>query len=148
MFLLDTSILSATSPVRTDRNPAFERWLIAADRLLYLSVVSVSEVQAGIRKKEREGGHRRAELLRDWWTAIETAYSDRILLLDIAAAREAGNIADAARAHAPGYADIAIAAIARVHGLTVLTANLRHFEPLGVPVANPFVALPSLPPSA
>jgi predicted nucleic acid-binding protein len=35
-------------------------------------------------------------------------------------------------------ADIAIAAIAQVHELVVLTTNIRHFEPLGVSVLNPF----------
>jgi len=49
---------------------------------------------------------------------------------------------DLARAHDPGFEDIAIAATAAAHGLTVLTANERHFEPLGVPFANPFKQLP------
>jgi len=49
---------------------------------------------------------------------------------------------DRARAYAPGFEDIAIAATAAVRGLTVLTANLRHFEPLGVPCLDPFEKLP------
>jgi predicted nucleic acid-binding protein len=44
--------------------------------------------------------------------------------------------------HAPGFADIIIAATARRRGLTILSRNVRHFEPLGVAVSNPFVALP------
>jgi predicted nucleic acid-binding protein len=43
----------------------------------------------------------------------------------------------------PGLADLAIAATARVHGLTVLTRNLRHFSFPGVPVHDPFDSLPS-----
>lgn len=42
------------------------------------------------------------------------------------------------------HEDIAIAATAHVHGLGVLTRNLRHFGPLGVKVADPFSALPEL----
>jgi predicted nucleic acid-binding protein len=51
---------------------------------------------------------------------------------------------DRARAHDPGFEDIAIAATAVAHGLTVLTANERHFEPLGVPLANPLKQLPTI----
>jgi predicted nucleic acid-binding protein len=44
---------------------------------------------------------------------------------------------------APGLADIIIAATARQHGLTILSRNLKHFEPLGVRVLDPFAALPT-----
>jgi hypothetical protein len=47
-------------------------------------------------------------------------------------AREAGAILDRARAHHPGFEDITIAATAAVRGFTILTANERHFRPLGV----------------
>ena len=40
----------------------------------------------------------------------------------------------------PGLADIIIAATARVHGLTVLTRNLKHFIPLGIDCLDPFTA--------
>lgn len=79
---------------------------------------------------------------------MEGIYRDRILPFDLACAAEAGRLLDFARAFDPGYEDIAIAATAKVHGLTLLTANVRHFEPLGVPVINPFVTLPEMPPRA
>jgi hypothetical protein len=43
-------------------------------------------------------------------------------------------------------ADLFIAATARRHGLTILTRNLKHFTPLGMPVLDPFAALPPAPP--
>ena len=51
---------------------------------------------------------------------------------------------DRARAngHGSGFADIAIAATADVHDLTVLTRNLRHFAPLDIPAHDPFRTLP------
>lgn len=72
------------------------------------------------------------------------SYSRRILPFDLAVARVAGRLSDQARGQgqAPGFADIAIAATARHHGLTILTRNLRHFAPLGVDVIDPFSALP------
>lgn len=45
----------------------------------------------------------------------------------------------------PGFEYIAIAATAAAHGFTVLTANERHFAPLGVTVVNPFKRLPPPP---
>ena len=42
----------------------------------------------------------------------------------------------------PGFPDIAIAATAKSRGLTLLTANLRHFLPFDVPAIDPFENLP------
>ena len=55
-----------------------------------------------------------------------------------------GALSDLARSrdHAPGFADIAIAATARHHNLTILSRNARHFVPMGVAVADPFDRLP------
>jgi predicted nucleic acid-binding protein len=46
------------------------------------------------------------------------------------------------RGTAPGFADIVIAATALSRGLTLLTRNTRHFEPLGLSMLNPFERLP------
>lgn len=46
------------------------------------------------------------------------------------------------KGHSPGFADIAIAAIARTHGLTILTRNLKHFAVFDIPAHNPFRSLP------
>ena len=61
-------------------------------------------------------------------------FKDRVLAFDEAAARRWGIL------HAElGFtsADLQISAIAWSHGLTVVTRNLRHFEPTGVPTLNP-----------
>jgi predicted nucleic acid-binding protein len=68
----------------------------------------------------------------------------RVLPFDVVAARVAGRLSDGARSkgQSPGFPDLVIAAMASAHHLTVLTGNLRHFAPLGVPAHNPFEALP------
>ena len=68
-----------------------------------------------------------------------------IFPFDAATARVAGMLSDRARrqGQAPGFADIIIAATALQHGLTVLSRNLKHFEPLGVRALDPFAALPT-----
>ena len=70
-------------------------------------------------------------------------YADRVLPFDLAAARIAGVLSDAALADGrhPGFADVAIAAIAKSRELVILTLNLRHFHPLGIDTLNPFNAV-------
>ena len=88
---------------------------------------------------ERIGAVRRAERLRDWFERIVILYGNSVLTFDLEAARHAGQLTDGARAigQHPGFADIAIAAIAKSRELVVVTANRRHFEPLGVEIFNP-----------
>lgn len=107
-----------------------------------MSSVTVAEIEAGIARAARIGAVTKAARLRRWLSAVEHFYAGRILPFGIAEARQAGAILDRARAHDPGFEDIAIAATAAAHGFTVLTANERHFTPLGVPVINPLKRLP------
>ena len=111
---------------------------------LFLSVVTIAEIEDGIAKLEREGARRNAGRLGAWLETLLHLYSARVLALDIAAARALGRLSDTARGqgHAPGFADLAIAATARSRGFTVLTRNLRHFEAIGVAACDPFAALP------
>jgi predicted nucleic acid-binding protein len=67
-----------------------------------------------------------------------------VFVMHTATARIAGAMADRARGQgrAPGFADVIIGATAQHHGLTVLSRNRRHMEPLGVAVIDPFAGLP------
>jgi toxin FitB len=142
MFLVDTNVISALAPSKRPGSAEVIEWLDKASPQLFLSVVSAAEVKSGIAKAEREGAMTKARRLTEWWESIEYLYADKLLPFDLRCAHIAGQILDEARAHQPGFEDIAIAATAQVHGLTVLTRNMRHFEPLGVRVLDPFVALP------
>ncbi|MGE0502902.1 MAG: PIN domain-containing protein [Rhizobiaceae bacterium] len=144
MYLLDTNVISAVAPTKASIDFALVEWIRKSSSRLFLSVVTASEVGRGVAKLEREGRRQKAEALRRWWGQIEHHYSRRLLEFDLKASHAAGMIMDRARGHAPGYQDIALAATASVHGLTVLTANERHFSPLGVDFLNPFKALPPL----
>ncbi|MDR3518473.1 MAG: type II toxin-antitoxin system VapC family toxin [Azospirillaceae bacterium] len=144
MYLVDTNILSAGAPSRVA--PAeLIAWMDEHSPALFLSAVTVAEIEDGIAKLRREGATRKAADLTVWLETLLHLYGSRILPFDTAAARVAGMLSDRARAQgkAPGFADIAIAATAKYHGLTILTRNLRHFKPLDVPALDPFTALPS-----
>ncbi|MBB2971434.1 type II toxin-antitoxin system VapC family toxin [Mesorhizobium sp. RMAD-H1] len=144
MFLVDTNVISALAPSKRQSLDQLVKWLDQASDKLFLSVISAAEVKSGIAKAEREGATTKARQLTEWWECIEHLYAEKLLPFDLRCAHAAGHILDAARAHQPGFEDIAIAATARTHNLTVLTRNLRHFQPLGVPAIDPFKALPDL----
>jgi predicted nucleic acid-binding protein len=144
-YLLDTNVISGTAPGRPNRDIAVVRWLEARTDELFLSVVTVAEIEAGITFATRRDAYRKAAALSEWLDAVIHLYGDRVLPLGTHIARTAGRISGDARAAglAPGFADIAIAATALHHGLTILTQNLRHFALLGVAVIDPFRDVPA-----
>jgi toxin FitB len=143
LYLVDTNVISAGAPSRL-ASPALIAWMDDHSVRLYLSAVTVAEIEDGIAKARREGATRKATDLDGWLEALLHLYGERILAFDTPTARRAGALSDRARGQgqAPGFADLIIAATALQHGLTILSRNLKHFAPLGVPVLDPFAALP------
>jgi predicted nucleic acid-binding protein len=143
VYLVDTNVISAATPSKTAAAELID-WMDAHSAALSLSAVTVIEIEDGVAKLRREGATRQSANLAAWWETVLHLYGERILLLDTETARIAGALSDEARGlgQAPGLGDIIIAATARRHGLTILSRNLRHFTPLGVPVLDPFAALP------
>lgn len=144
MYLIDTNIVSLSAPAR-ERATALVQWLESKTSLLFLSVITVAEIESGVAKLRREGARARADTLARWLDSLLHLYSERVLALDIPTARVLGALADAARAsgRTTSFADIAIAATAKQHGLVVLTRNLKHFAPLGVHAHDPLASLPA-----
>ena len=145
MYLLDTNILSVGAPGTRERPSAIVDWMDANSDELYLSTITVAEVCGGIAKIKRTGARAKARKIGDWLELVLHLYSDRVLPFDTIAARAAGNFMDTARAmgHSPGFADLAIAAVASSRSLTLLTRNVKHFGPLRLDVVNPFERLPT-----
>jgi len=144
-YLLDTNALSLLSPRTTpagatrSNSAAFRAWVREHDEELFLSAVTLAEIQAGVSRLERKGAARRAADLAHWLSAILELYQARTLPLASSAALETGRMLDRAIAAgaASGFEDAAIAATAAVHGLMVVTANERHFKHFGVPFTSP-----------
>jgi predicted nucleic acid-binding protein len=144
MYLVDTNVVSAAAPSRPVL-PALIEWMDAQSASLFLSVVTVAEIEDGIAKLRRGGARRKTADLTAWLETVLHLYGERVLAFDTPTARIAGAMADRARGqgHSPGFADIIIAATARHYGLTILSRNLRRLEPLGVAVIDPYTKLPS-----
>ena len=143
-YLLDTSILSLLAPNRPEMTPEFAAWLASRDEDLFASAVSIAELQEGIAKLLRLSPGNRAGMMRDWLETTTARFERNLIDVTISVARAAGNLSDRARSigRHPGLADILIAATAQAHDLTLLTRNVRHFEPLGIDVVDPLVTLP------
>ncbi|OLT51896.1 twitching motility protein PilT [Corynebacterium sp. CNJ-954] len=135
-YLLDTNVLSELrrSPRRAD--PSVRHW-IAAQRPtdLYISVITVMELELGVRRVERRDivqGRR----LRNWLDDdVMDVFTSRTLEIDVDTAVRTATL------HVPDPAperDALIAATALVHGLAVATRNTRDFTPTGVPLVNPW----------
>lgn len=138
MLLIDTDVLSALS--KRQRNPNVEAWLSrqrASD--LFLSVVTIGEIERGIALQRRQNPDFAATLAA-WLDQVLAAYGDRILPFDLAAARRWGELSAALGSDG---ADLQIAATALEHGLTVVTRNVSDFEPTGVAVLDPFTPQPA-----
>lgn len=134
MYLVDTNVISAGAPSRL-ASPGLVAWMEARSALQFLSVVTVAEIEDGTAKLRREGATRKSDDLAAWLETVLHLNGDRILAFDTPTARIAGALSDQAReqGQVPGFANIIIAATARLHGLTILSRNVRHFAPLGVP---------------
>jgi len=145
VYLVDTNVISVGAPSKTLSAGDLLKWMDEHSNALYLSAVTVAEIEDGIAKARRERARRKATDLTAWLETLLHLYRDRVLAFDVAAARLAGVLSDVARSKglAPGFADIVVGATARAHGLTILTRNIRHFEPLGLLTINPFQKLPS-----
>lgn len=140
-YLLDTSVLSRFAPGRPDVSQDLRNWMRekGADDSLFISAMTIAEIEKGVRKLERQGVTARTEQLRRWLDGILSIFEDRIVPMDAAVATQVGAIDDAAtsRGRSPGLADVIIAATAQVHGHIVVTDNVRHFDELGVPFERP-----------
>lgn len=133
MFLIDTMVLSELR--KRERNENVVRWISEQRSTnLFLSVVTIGEIERGIelqKKKDTE----LATALAVWLDKVLTLYSERIIAIDLATSRRWGRLS-ASVGH--DGADLLIAATALEHGLTVVSRNIQHFEPMGVPVLDPF----------
>ncbi len=142
MYLLDTNIVSLFDARRAGEATPAIAWMRENDTLLFLSTITLTEIEAGILKLMREGKETRAGQIIALRNGIIADFSNRLLPLDVEVALTVARLAERVRPITIERTDLIIAATASVHNLTVLTRNLRHFEPTGVPVIDPLRSLP------
>ena len=137
MFLLDTNVLSELR--RPDKaNPGLVAWAASVEPgSLFVSAITLFEIELGAAQAARKDAEKGA-LLRAWIDGkIMPVFHDRIIPVDALVAQRCAAL------HVPDprpQRDSLIAATALVHRLTVVTRNVRDFEPMGVRLLNPWAA--------
>ena len=139
MYLLDTNVISEFRKVRigkADRQVAVWANSIPAESM-FLSSVCILELELGILLIERRDAMQGA-ILRAWLEGfVLPSFTGRILVVDtLVALRGAALQVPNPRS----YRDVLIAATALVHGMTLVTRNVKDFAPTGVAVLNPWQA--------
>ncbi len=140
-FLIDTNVVSMLAPSKLEAPADFLQWLDRQDAhgRIFLSVVTIHEIQKGISLLEHKGATAKANALTVWLNGLISAYDDKILTFDAQAAEVAGRLEAAALSagHGPGMADAVIAGTAVAHNLVVITRNIKDFSPFGISVWSP-----------
>ena len=131
-FLLDTNVVSELRKPRP--HGAVLAWLQSTnDADLHLASVTLGEIQAGI-EITRDQDPVKAKEIERWLDQLSGSFN--LLPMDGAAFRCWAQLMH--RRSDTLYEDAMIAAIARVHNLTVVTRNGADFQEFGVALLNPF----------
>jgi hypothetical protein len=136
-YLVDTNVWSELRN-RGRSNVNVRAWAQSVrETELYLSVVTVFEIERGVLLMERRDARQGARL-RAWLEQhVLAPFEQKILPIDAKIARRCASL------HVPDprpERDALIAATALTHGLTVVTRNASDFETMGVAVLNPWMA--------
>ncbi|MDA8018835.1 MAG: type II toxin-antitoxin system VapC family toxin [Thermoanaerobaculia bacterium] len=129
MKLWDTNVVSELC--RPSPDPAVLTW-VESEKSIAISVVTVDELTFGPTWRPRPR-------INAW---LETFFADYCEVLDITEviARLAGELRGRLRARGEvrTQADTWIAATARVHGLPLVTRNVKDFQGCGIEIVDPF----------
>lgn len=137
MFLLDTNIVSELRKIRAGKaDLQVSRWADSVEATdLYISAVTLEELEIGILLLERRDA-RQGAMLRTWLNQhVLPGFADRILPIDAAVALRSAQL------HVPdprSIRDAYIAATALVHGFCLVTRNEGDFASTDVHVINPW----------
>ncbi len=138
MFVLGTNVVSELRKALSGRaNPGLATWAASVPSAqLFVSVITLHELEYGVLLAERSDP-RQGALLRAWLDhSVSAAFAERVLLVDEAVARRAAAL------HVPNpapFRDALIAATALVHGMAVVTRNVKDFERFeDLAVVNPW----------
>jgi len=132
VYLIDTNVVSELRKPRP--HPLVIAWLRGvSNRDLFLSAVTVGELQAGVEVTRRQD-ETKAQEIEAWVDQVAGTWN--VLPMDAKAFRQWAKLLHGRPNKL--IEDAMIAATAHIHDLTVVTRNVRDFVSLGVPTLDPF----------
>jgi toxin FitB len=134
-WLLDTCVISELP--RLAPNKQLLIWLQNHAKDAALSAVTFGEIQYGIQRLDIGRNRNR---LQTWFDGICTQFVNRTLHADEVVWLTWGRLkSEAEQLGRPQEDfDLLIAATAQVHGLTLVTRNVKHFKDTGIELFNPW----------
>ena len=137
MYLIDTNVISEFKKEKSGRmDPRVQKWMASVPtENLYLSAISIFELERGVLRLERRDP-RQSAILRVWLEEkVLRSFAERILPVNTVIARRCAAL------HIPDprpIQDAFIAATALVHGMQVVTRNIRDYALMGVEPFSPW----------
>lgn len=136
MYLVDTNVISEARKGKKANAGVQEFFRTVEAEELYVSAQTIGEIRRGLENIRHRGDLPQARKLEKWLDLVVTDYDNRILGFDEECAQVWGRLMSPHREHP---IDKQIAAIALIHGLTVVTRNVDDFRGTGTRTSNPFV---------
>ena len=136
MYLIDTNVVSEIRKGRKANKGVRDFWKSVDSDSIFLPVQTIGEIRHGIEKIANRGDDTQANVLERWLNQVIVEYSDRILVFDEDCAQVWGKLMSVQIQHP---IDKQVAAIALIHGLTVVTRNVDDFEGTSVKIINPSI---------
>ncbi len=138
MFVLDTNVVSELRKVRSGKaDPQVDAWASEIPSgQLFLSSVTIHELEHGVLLAERADPAKGAVLRRWLDESVAAAFDQRVFVIDATVARRAAAL------HVPNpapFRDALIGATALVHGMTLVTRNTKDFARFdGLDIIDPW----------
>lgn len=137
MYLVDTNVISELRKAKSGKaDTKVVAWANSiSSSSLFLSTINILELEMGVLLTERRDATQ-GKVLRHWLEQqVLTTFDGRILAVDTAIARQCAQL------HVPdpcSERDALIAATALIHGLVIVTRNVKDFESTRVEIVNPW----------
>lgn len=137
MYLLDTNVVSELRKIRAGKADVnVVQW---AEQVsvgsLFISVITIQELEIGVLQLARRDTAQ-GLILRTWLNDhVIPAFTGRILPVSLEVAQKSALL------HVPNlgpFRDGLIAATALVHGMTIVTRNIKDFQNTGANLLNPW----------
>ena len=139
MYLLDTNVISQLTKRQPDPGvTAFIQEADDAESSLYLSVITIGEINEGIIRLTRYNDLQQADRLSQWHEQLKIDFADFLLPIDADTTTIWGEIL--AATDDTNAIDKLIAATALQYGLSLVTRNIDHLVGTGTKCVNPFNA--------